>query len=236
MKNQYFGDQNDYFKYDLLIFLAEQLAGIKRLTMVWLLTSEDKSGDGGKRGYPTGTYRDTLHEFLESSNTRNRKVSFLKDYIKKPQFSFEFCSYGDELKSDEFKDDDREAYFARISPKCLKSAIVFLDPDNGLEPKSGSGRNGSKYVKLSDLKLLFSRMDKKSVIVVYQHLPRMHRKLFLYGLHRDLKECLNCPVPISITNNQIAFLVLANQKNKRRQQEINRLLHKYVRSNLQILD
>jgi hypothetical protein len=36
MKNQYFGDHNDFFKYDLLIFLAEaeQLAGIQRLSVI----------------------------------------------------------------------------------------------------------------------------------------------------------------------------------------------------------
>jgi hypothetical protein len=71
-------------------------------------------------------------------------------------------------------------------------------------------------------------------IVIYQHLPRMHRKLFIYGLHRELKDCLNCSIPATITNNQIAFLVLT--KEKKRQQEVKKLLRDYVRSNLQILD
>ena len=66
VKNQYFGDQNDYFKYDLLLFLAEGLSGLKRLSVVWMLTANDKSNDGGKRGYSIGTFRDSLHEFLKS--------------------------------------------------------------------------------------------------------------------------------------------------------------------------
>jgi hypothetical protein len=46
VKNQYFGDRNDYFKYDLLIFLGENLSGIKRLSAIWMLTQNDKSPDG----------------------------------------------------------------------------------------------------------------------------------------------------------------------------------------------
>ena len=207
MKNQYFGDQNDYFKYDLLIFLAEQLAGIKRLSIVWMLTEDDGSQDGNKRRYLVGTFRDTLHEFLQNPESCDPGISHLKDYFEKRSFGFEFRSYGDGLESGEFKNEKREQYFAGIPEQDLKSALVFIDLDNGLEPRSGGGRDGSKYVKLSDLKFLFDRMDRKSVLVIYQHLPRMHRKLFLYSLHRDLRECLNCPVPASITDNQVAFLI-----------------------------
>jgi hypothetical protein len=53
VKNQCFGDRNDYFKYDLLIFLAEQLV-TKRLSVVWMLTPNDGSQDGGKVAYPWG--------------------------------------------------------------------------------------------------------------------------------------------------------------------------------------
>jgi hypothetical protein len=238
LKNQYFGDQNDYFKYDLLIFLAEGLSGLKRLSAIWMLTANDKSNDGGKRGYPTGKFRDSLHEFLQNPEHPERKVSRLKNYFEKRSFGFEFHSYRDDLESGEFRDENRDQYFAEIPDEFLKSALVFIDPDNGLEPRAGGGKDKSKYVKLSDLDTLLGRMDTKSIAVIYQHLPRMHRKLFLYGLQRDLKQNLKdfqrCPVPISIHNNQIAFLIVA--KEKRRQEEVKTLLGDYVRSDLQILD
>jgi hypothetical protein len=50
MKNQYFGDRNDYFKFDLLAFLCDSLPGVQRLTVLWLLTQDDGSGDGRKVG------------------------------------------------------------------------------------------------------------------------------------------------------------------------------------------
>jgi hypothetical protein len=45
---------------------------------------------------------------------------------------------------------------------------------------------------------------------------------------------LNCPVPVSITDNQVAFLTLTKEKS--RQEEVGKLLRQYVRSNLWILD
>ena len=53
VKNQYFGDRNDFFKYDLLIFLAEHLAA-KKLSIVWMRTEDDGSQDGGKINYERG--------------------------------------------------------------------------------------------------------------------------------------------------------------------------------------
>ena len=77
-------------------------------------------------------------------------------------------------------------------------------------------------------------MSSDSFLVIYQHLPRIDRKYFLYGLYRDLKECLDSPVPISITDNQVAFLMVAKERD--RHEELRNLLYEYVRSNLQILD
>ena len=49
MKNQYFGDINDYRKYGLLRLL--QSTGNGRLLVAWMLTPDDGSRDGGRRSY-----------------------------------------------------------------------------------------------------------------------------------------------------------------------------------------
>ena len=49
MKNQYFGDINDYRKYGLLRTL--QSTGSGRLLVAWMLTPDDGSRDGGFRSY-----------------------------------------------------------------------------------------------------------------------------------------------------------------------------------------
>lgn len=46
MKNQYFGDKRDYFKYDVLERLAADVPEIQQLTCVWMLTPPDTTGQG----------------------------------------------------------------------------------------------------------------------------------------------------------------------------------------------
>lgn len=232
MKNQYFGDQNDYFKYDLLIFLAEQLAGIKRLSIVWMLAEDDASQDGGKIDYSRGPGDRGLFRFLRKSLDKGaRNVAGIKNYFKGAGHGFDYRPYGAEKL---FLDRDRSVYFEQIPLENLINAVVFLDPDNGLEVKSATGRNFHKYVKFEEVKSVYDKMSRDSCLVIYQHLPHMNRKLFLYSLHRDLKDSLNCPIPASITDNQVAFLIVA--KEKKRHEEVGKLLREYVRSNLQILD
>ena len=55
MKNQYFGDINDYRKYGLLRVLSE-VSGLS-IGMCWLLTQDDGDGDGEIRAYLSKTSR-----------------------------------------------------------------------------------------------------------------------------------------------------------------------------------
>lgn len=49
MKNQYFGDINDYRKYGLLRILAD--SGKLKIGICWMLTSDDKRSDGRRISY-----------------------------------------------------------------------------------------------------------------------------------------------------------------------------------------
>ncbi|MCJ2670040.1 MAG: hypothetical protein LN416_05970, partial [Candidatus Thermoplasmatota archaeon] len=54
MKNQYFGDTRDLFKYDLVL---ELLLGteLRRFTFIPMLTRDEESSDGGKTDYGNAT-------------------------------------------------------------------------------------------------------------------------------------------------------------------------------------
>ena len=47
MKNQYFGDRRDYLKYSLIRALGCELS----VAVCWLLTYDDRIGEGRKTGY-----------------------------------------------------------------------------------------------------------------------------------------------------------------------------------------
>jgi hypothetical protein len=232
MKNQYFGDSNDYFKYDLLIFLADQLLEIERLSIIWMLTPNDNSGDGGKTDYRRGTGDRGLFGFLKKSlEDGTRDVVKLGEYFQKAGYRFTYCPYGETTP---FVNQDRDAYFQGIQPELLKAAIVFIDPDNGLEVPSALPSTMHKYVRFEEVQALYRRMDEKSALVIYQHLPRIHRKMFLYGLAGKLHDELSCPIPISISDNQITFIIVA--KTQKRREEIKELLDEYTRRHLAIYD
>jgi hypothetical protein len=231
MKNQYFGDRNDYFKYDLLVSLAEQLAA-KRLSIIWMLTRNDESQDGQEISYAKGAGHRDLYRFLRKSLDGGvRNVARLDEYFKEAGYGFEYCPYGAERL---FLHRDRAAYFGEIPKANLDDAVVFLDPDNGLEVKSTGDGNGDRYVTYDEVASIYGRMEETSVLVVYQHLPHVHRKLFLYRTADKLMQDLRRPMPVSISDNQIALIILA--KTKKRQEEVRRALHEYTRSHLEIYD
>ena len=88
MKNQYFGDVNDYRKYGLLRALTGQ--GMLSSRICWMLTEDDDRPDGGKLGYllKPDTWRgydeelfDTIREVVVVKGERNVRVAKEKDII-----------------------------------------------------------------------------------------------------------------------------------------------------------
>jgi len=234
MKDQYFGDRNDYFKYDLTIFLCEQLAEIRRLTFIPMLTRNDNSGDGDLINYRQGAGRADLYKFLKDKlKKRQRKVSHLQEYFDNSHFQFKYCPYGDTLDN-EFTHDGREVYFQNIPPVFLRNALVLLDADNGLAPRTAGPRNFHKYVKYEEVKSVYDRMNAKSILGLYQHLPHFHRKAFLYSTHTKLRELLKCRLPCSLSDGSVAFILIA--KDKKRQKELRIALSDYMRTNLRLFD
>jgi len=234
VKDQYFGDRNDYFKYDLSIFLAEQLSGIKRFTFIPMLTANDGGDDGGLVDYRQGAGRPDLYKFLKDRlKKKQRKVSHLQEYFDSSHFQFKYCPYGDTLDK-EFTNDGREDYFKSVKKAHLRNAMILLDSDNGIKPKSPQRRDLNKYITLEEVESVYKRMDEASIMVLYQHLPRVHRKAFLYSTATKLKDLLRCPLPYSVSDGMIAFILII--RNKKRQKELREALADYMRMNLQLYD
>ncbi|MBA7473155.1 hypothetical protein ES707_08489 [subsurface metagenome] len=51
MKNQYFGDIRDLFKYDLILKIMQQCPSLKQFTFIPMLTANDNRTDGNRRGF-----------------------------------------------------------------------------------------------------------------------------------------------------------------------------------------
>ncbi len=203
MKNQYFGDIRDLFKYDLALEIATATEGVGRLFYIPMLTADGPRRDGSridyeraKAGYRNTELRDYLSACVEEGG---RNIQKIKDF---------FLTRGIEVDIYEedhyFTHERRGEYFRKIDQASLRGALILVDPDNGLEVKDP----GEKHLLYSEVKGLFRRMEKNSILMIYQHLPRQHRPTYIYGRTMELKH-LTGQKPLYLSDNEIIFFLLA---------------------------
>jgi hypothetical protein len=167
MKHQYFGDARDYLKYDVLDRLASDLRGIETLTCLWMLTPSDNTGQGQVAFVPDAELEELTAFFKErftDPDSERRRVSEMANYFAPRPFSF--VSYGDEDET--FSMSTRTRYFREVPGEALQRAIVFFDPDTGMEPS----RSDEHHLRFGELASNFERMDETSVAVVFQFARR----------------------------------------------------------------
>lgn len=204
MKNQYFGDKNDFFKYDFVLTLMENIIQIKTFTFIPMLTENDESDDGTLVNY-TGNRRKDLEIFLKKCViNKEREVSKLSDFMKNKKF--EYNHYKD---TEYFKHNSRQEYFNGIKKEMLKATVILLDPDNGFEISSMRKSKGNKYLKYSEVEQIYDKMGSDSVVIVYQHIPRVSREDFFKSIGDKLKQKLYNGQVICISNNVIAFFIIS---------------------------
>ena len=200
MKNQYFGDKRDLLKFSLLEALAHGIPNVDRLTCIWLLTAPSPNNDGNRhfRAHEGGS---TLATFLKQCiATGRRDVRELATYMDgRPKAYF---SFGDEA-SQYFTASSRTNYFRSIPNSALRGAVVFFDPDNGLEPGSSIT---TAHLKYAELRSVFDRMDDDSIAVVYQHLPRLAAEIFWPRTADRVRSALKCSVGI-VASGDVGFLI-----------------------------
>ncbi|HEX8861909.1 MAG TPA: hypothetical protein VGC06_22960 [Actinomycetes bacterium] len=206
MKQQYFGDARDYFKYDVLDRLASDLAGIERLTCLWMLSAPDYTGQGrvpftGDPELPELT--EFFRERLASNDPARRRVGEMGSYFANRPFAL--VSYRDDRE--DFGPGTRAEYFARVPDKALRRAVVFFDPDIGMEP----GRATAKHLRFDELGDILSRMDSTSVAVVFQYCRRVTDCWELIA--SQLAGRLGCPVAY-IAEAVLAFYVIAQTRSR----------------------
>jgi len=185
VKNQYFGDVNDYQKYGLLRALQEDGSG--RLLVAWMLTPNDGSRDGSLRSYLQDTERwgrydpqlfDGLRALLQPDAVPS--VSLLEDAELLPRTDFFASTVPDSRQG-------RHAWRDDLFAAAKGADLVFLDPDNGIEVASKPvGRAGSsKYVTWGEVEGLWSL---GCSVLVYQHFRREPRDAFARRLAGELGE------------------------------------------------
>jgi hypothetical protein len=184
VKDQYFADKRDFFKWDFLEDLLDGCAELRRLTNVTMLTTADDSGEGALKPYEVGHRREPLYKFLKGCRTDSKqRVSEMRRYFQSKRFTYH--PHRDSAENP-YTYESREDYFGELPEDQLQQSLVFFDPDIGLQVRSMSymRRSGiSKYLFDESLKAVAGRVSDDSVIVVYQHLQRNRNRFW-----DDVKE------------------------------------------------
>lgn len=176
MKEQYFGDENDYRKYALLRVLAR--AGGLRIGVCWMLTPPDGRADGNKNGYlkDPGRWRhpdpqlfDFLHTVLHEGGAE--KLQTIEHSNLLAGATFVNAIVPDAVLP-------RMRYFDDARNSLRSAQLVFFDPDNGIEvPSKPKGRkDSSKFVFLDEIAATYAAGHS---VLIYQHFTRRKRAEFI---------------------------------------------------------
>ena len=211
MKNQYFADERDYQKYDLLMEVVQKIGVLEKLTILTMLTKNDATPEGSRTSYEQGCRRSNLYRFLQDCLKRgDRNVIQLREYFK--SCSINYQPYVD---NEFFTNDGRRSYFKEIEENHLKKALVFFDPDIGLELQKFSSmkRQGlEKYLFWDEMGEVWNRTSQDSVGVVYQHLQsnvNLANKDIVYK-GKMLCQKLSLPYVICVDQIELAFYVFSS--------------------------
>jgi len=217
LKDQYFGDRRDIFKYDLLTEIALSLPSRRTLAFVPMLTRPDGKREGSLTAYDRDLRRDLIYSFLRDAVSSNgRRLARLRQLM--PQLGVDlFLFRGDSDCDPYFEHSSRDDYFAAIPDRELRRGVLFFDPDVGLETGSLSymRRNGlEKYLFVSELEHLFRRASASTTLVVYQHLQKDKRRV-RDDLRRRLRivlQALHTTTATAVSDGEVAFLVTAREQ------------------------
>jgi hypothetical protein len=208
MKNQYFGDVNDFKKYGLLKQLSSDTEA--EVAVCWTLTPDDTRSDGSRTGYldDPGRWRaldPPLFDFVRSEVLEKgvRSVNALEQSDALPSCRYFTAPLDDQLAQ-------RERYFDDFFRFAKGSDLVFFDPDNGLgitAIKRGK-RGSSKYIYLCEIERAWVQ---RHSVLFYQHFPRRPRDAFLGKLVETLGQLPGLREVYFFVTSHVVFVLLPNE-------------------------
>ncbi len=204
MKDQYFGDINDYRKYGLLraIRRASQL----RLLIACMLTPNDGGTDGKHITYLDKPKQwshfdpvlfQTLKDLLESGP--QRQVSLIEATDLFPNTTYFSTQVPDNPAA-------RRAWFTALCQQAQDCDLVFLDPDNGLEVKSKpyGVRHSSKYLYWHEVTPLW---ETGKSLLIYQHFIRETHPFFIQRMLTALSQATPGSLVEAFSTKFVVFLL-----------------------------
>ncbi len=210
MKNQYFGDVNDYRKYGLLRALTGQ-SGLST-AVCWMLTPDDGRGDGRFTEYlgqpdRWRAYDPILFDILRDlvAGQGERDIARAGEAGIFPAAARFFVrTLRDDLQS-------RARYFEVFWEVAQGCDLIFFDPDHGLEVKSRpvGRRDSSRYLYWTELEQAFARGYSA---LIYQHFRREKRDVFIERMAQEMRQRTGAARVYSFRTARVVFFLLPSER------------------------
>ncbi len=210
MKNQYFGDINDYKKYGLIRQLD------LKTIICWMLTPNNDKNEGLQIQYldnpcQWAKYDKLLFRYLEKHKSNFLDKQYRNVLIIQNRDILPKCKFFNEIIRDD--GEQRSRYFQKLLNISNDVDLLFFDPDIGLETfvKRGNKRS-SQYLYWSEVKAAF---DKGLSILIYQH---RHRSKTVENMAKYLRvEAIKRFTPMNVfiyKTPNVLFLLIARNKHR----------------------
>jgi hypothetical protein len=205
LKNQYFGDINDYRKYGLLRVLTN--GGEIKTAVCWMLTPDDGLGDGGSIGYLErpedwrdfdGPLFDRLQGLVQRLSVRD--VRGLEACALLPS-----CRFAPGFVPDDAE--GRDGYIEAFADLARGCDLIFFDPDNGIEviSKPYGRRGSSKYLYWHEIERFWNAGHS---LLIYQHFPHVKRAPYVESKVHQLMEKTGAAEVVSFRTSHVVFFLL----------------------------
>jgi hypothetical protein len=223
MKDQYFGDINDYFKYGVLRCFGE--SGLS-IGVCWMMTPGDGRTDGRKIQYLADekrwrAYDPNLFDNLAAAVKRNRAVR----QIQKAQI-LPNCLFCDDVVPE--SQSSRNGWLSQALKKLSRVDLLFFDPDNGIEVRSTplGKRGSSKFLYWDEIETAWF---KGCSLLIFQHFPRQNRAKYTARLANELSHHVpdGKVVPL-ITSNVVYLLAYQPRHNAKAEQAVETIVKRWV--------
>ncbi|MDD1687362.1 hypothetical protein [Methanoregula sp.] len=228
MNNSFSGDTRDLFKFDLVRHIMKSFPDLNSFSFIPMLT--DHKEPTKER---SGTTRDLKKAFSAGrAGSQNRDLMVHLGRLHEIEDDLDYFEgirtyftkeniFIDIVHPDRFSHEHRADYFQKMFEKFPRQSLIFLDPDTGLEVKNPT----QQHLLFDELKKIADAMDTRSILMIYQHFPRRSRDGYVRSRCSQIEDVTGIK-PISITDNEIVFFLLA--KSPKLRESLSENVEKYA--------
>ena len=211
MKNQYFGDVKDYWKYGLIRALSG--CGKLETAVCWMLTPDDERSDGGFLQYLAEPERwerfdpelfERLRELVAVQGRREVDGAAESGMLPGARYFTQILTDGKA---------ERAQYFDAFMQLAAGCDLAFFDPDIGLETRSKpKGRaKSSMYLYWDEVTRVFKAGHS---VLVYQHFPREKRDTYVPRMVRRLRNRTQATDVYAFRTSSVLFLLAVQERHR----------------------